>query len=293
MERRCEDKSNMTKVILAVGMLCILLGAGMSFVINVKPEEGDLLLSDFQQADEIVISENPRFKNLQEQRLRDKLYAFINQDDQDEYHGDAEGAGNNKESHEKYFVKPEEIHGETSPHASQDSEKQYLNGYGDAFQFQPPVDADEHVTVDGSEFGYGQEFSYSPSNGSNGVLIYNAPQKPTQISCWTCDASNWNECAQVGFLEACDAQITACSVTTRMRNGETRSISAGCKAKDACESDKLNNFAIFEEQTATSGHQCRPDAQTGPSVCRQCCYSNNCNFMLDFVDELGWSQVLF
>jgi hypothetical protein len=25
----------------------------------------------------------------------------------DEYHGDAEGAGNNKESHEKYFVKPE------------------------------------------------------------------------------------------------------------------------------------------------------------------------------------------
>ena len=82
MERRCEDKSNMTKVILAVGLLCILLGAGMSFVINVKPEEGDLLLSDFQQADEIVISENPRFKNLQEQRLRDKLYAFINQDDQ-------------------------------------------------------------------------------------------------------------------------------------------------------------------------------------------------------------------
>ena len=88
-------------------------------------------------------------------------------------------------------------------------------------------------------------------------------------------------------------QITACSITTRMRNGETRSISAGCKAKDACESDKLNNFAIFEEQSATSGHQCRPDAQTGPSVCRQCCYSNNCNFMLDFVDELGWSQVLF
>ena len=82
MERRCEDKSNMTKVILAIGLLCILLGAGMSFVINVKPEEGDLLLSDFQQADEIVISENPRFKNLQEQRLRDKLYAFINQDDQ-------------------------------------------------------------------------------------------------------------------------------------------------------------------------------------------------------------------
>ena len=72
----------MTKVILAIGLLCILLGAGMSFVINVKPEEGDLLLSDFQQADEIVISENPRFKNLQEQRLRDKLYAFINQDDQ-------------------------------------------------------------------------------------------------------------------------------------------------------------------------------------------------------------------
>lgn len=73
----------MTKVILAIGLLCILLGAGMSFVINVKPEEGDLLLSDFQQADEIVISENPRFKNLQEQRLRDKLYAFINQDDQE------------------------------------------------------------------------------------------------------------------------------------------------------------------------------------------------------------------
>lgn len=287
----------MTKVILAIGLLCILLGAGMSFVINVKPDEGDLL-SDFQQqqADDII-PENPRFKNLQEQRLRDKIYAFINQDDQDESHGDAGGAGNNKESHEKYFVKPEEIHGEASPHSNEDSEKQYLNGYGDEF-VQPPATtgAEEQVavvTVDGNQFAYGQEFSYGQNENSNGVLIYNAPQKPSQISCWTCDASNWNECAQVGFLEACDAQITACSITTRMRNGETRSISAGCKAKDACESDKLNNFAIFEEQSATSGHQCRPDAQTGPSVCRQCCYSNNCNFMLDFVDELGWSQVLF
>lgn len=70
----------MTKVILAIGLLCILLGAGMSFVINVKPEEGDLLLSDFQQAEETIVSENPRFKNLQEVRLRDKLYAFINDD---------------------------------------------------------------------------------------------------------------------------------------------------------------------------------------------------------------------
>ena len=72
----------MTKVIVAIGLLCILLGAGMSFVINVKPEEGDLLLSDFQQGDEIVVSENPRFKNLQEMRLRDKLYAFIKDENQ-------------------------------------------------------------------------------------------------------------------------------------------------------------------------------------------------------------------
>ena len=72
----------MTKVILAIGLLCILLGAGMSFVINVKPDEGDLL-SDFQQQQaDNIIPENPRFKNLQEQRLRDKIYAFINQDDQ-------------------------------------------------------------------------------------------------------------------------------------------------------------------------------------------------------------------
>lgn len=283
----------MTKVIVAIGLLCILLGAGMSFVINVKPEEGDLLLSDFQQGDEIVVSENPRFKNLQEVRLRDKLYAFIKDENQDESHGNAEGAGNNKESHEKYFVKPEEIHGEANPNESE--EAQYLNGYG--VEFQQPADDSDHVTVDGNQFAYGQEFSYSLSNeGSDAALIYNAPQKPTQISCWTCDASNWNECAQVGFLQACDAQVTACSITTRMRNGEARSISAGCKAKDACESDKLNNFAIFGDETpqvVTSGHQCRPDAQTGPSVCRQCCYSNNCNFMLDFVDELGWSQVLF
>lgn len=82
-QRRYEDKSNMTKVILAIGLLCILLGAGMSFVINVKPDEGDLL-SDFQQQQaDNIIPENPRFKNLQEQRLRDKIYAFINQDDQE------------------------------------------------------------------------------------------------------------------------------------------------------------------------------------------------------------------
>ncbi|CBY38925.1 unnamed protein product, partial [Oikopleura dioica] len=160
MERRCEDKSNMTKVIVAIGLLCILLGAGMSFVINVKPEEGDLLLSDFQQGDEIVVSENPRFKNLQEVRLRDKLYAFIKDENQDESHGNAEGAGNNKESHEKYFVKPEEIHGEASPNESED--KQYLNGYG--VEFQQSSDDSDHVTVDGNQFAYGQEFSYSPLN---------------------------------------------------------------------------------------------------------------------------------
>lgn len=97
MERQGEDKSNMTKVILSIGLLCILLGAGMSFVINVEPEEGDLVFSDFQQAGEgrdnrnyrlytnvayafnpwKVTPENPRFKNLQEIRLRDKLFSFI------------------------------------------------------------------------------------------------------------------------------------------------------------------------------------------------------------------------
>lgn len=280
----------MTKVIVAIGLLCILLGAGMSFVINVKPEEGDLLLSDFQQGDEIVVSENPRFKNLQEMRLRDKLYAFIKDENQEmnftemlkELETTKKVMKNTLSSQKKFMEKENE-------------DKQYLNGYG--IEFQQPADDSEHVTVDGNQFGYGQEFSYSLLNdGSDAALIYNAPQKPSQISCWTCDASNWNECAQVGFLQACDAEVTACSITTRMRNGETRSISAGCKAKDACESDKLNNFAIFGDETpqvVTSGHQCRPDAQTGPSVCRQCCYSNNCNFMLDFVDELGWSQVLF
>ena len=104
-----------------------------------------------------------------------------------------------------------EIHGEASPHSNEDSEKQYLNGYGDEF-VQPPATtgAEEQVavvTVDGNQFAYGQEFSYGQNENSNGVLIYNAPQKPSQISCWTCDASNWNECAQVGFLEACDAQV--------------------------------------------------------------------------------------
>ncbi|CAG5095113.1 Oidioi.mRNA.OKI2018_I69.XSR.g14039.t1.cds [Oikopleura dioica] len=205
------------------------------------------------------------------------------------------GAGDNKEPHEKYFVEPEEVDPETNSNSNEN--EHYLNGYGEVFQPSSGTTSDEeHVLVDGAAFGYGQEFSYSPSSdGSGGAVIsYNAPQKPSQISCWTCDASNWNECAQVGFLEACDAQITACSITSRMRNGEVRSISAGCKARDACESDKLNNFAIFEEDAPhTSGHQCRPDSDLGPSVCRQCCYSNNCNFMLDFVDELGWSQVLF
>jgi len=93
------------------------------------------------------------------------------------------------------------------------------------------------------------------------------------------------------MLQHCGPQETSCQVTIRKRNGKYARVETGCKAAIACEQNKLNNF-VGGWVMPTTENQCRPGYDHGPSVCRQCCFTNNCNYNLDFMDELGWEQVL-
>lgn len=164
----------------------------------------------------------------------------------------------------------------------------YLTGYGAPSGTATNTDnANQAFNV-----GYGEEYNYVANSQSATSLLTNQnPANPSQLQCWTCQSENWLDCMESGKLAFCEPNITSCQVETRKRDGLYASVSTGCKASIACEQDKNNNFVGgWDEPISTN--QCRPDYPSGPSVCRQCCYSNNCNFNLDFMDQLGWEQTL-
>lgn len=164
----------------------------------------------------------------------------------------------------------------------------YLVGYG------TESEPSQHSNILNEPYnvGYGEAYNYvANSNAGSSLHDNNKPSNPSQLQCWTCHASNWMECMDTGRLLHCEPNVTACQVITRKRNGEYAAVETGCKAAIACEQDKANNF-VGGWNSPTMENQCRPDQGNGPSVCRQCCYSNNCNYNLDFMDQLGWDQTL-
>lgn len=164
----------------------------------------------------------------------------------------------------------------------------YLTGYGAP----SGTDTNEDNHNEPYNVGYGEVFNYvANSNSASSLHTNNAPTAPSQLQCWTCHSKNWLDCMEHGKLEHCEPNITSCHIVVRKRNERYAQVQAGCKAAIACEQDKNNNF-VGGFDNPTSSNQCRPDSGHGPSVCRQCCYSNNCNYNLDFMDQVGWNQLL-
>jgi len=193
----------------------------------------------------------------------------------------------------------------------------YMLGYGASFVYNQPTEnavpndsyqastymeesaaeSDESVNTGYVDSGsgdvnYGSGDVYStpattPSTSYPTTLRRNVP-----LSCWRCSgARSWIECAQNGQLDHCQESATSCQIEVRRRDGIIESINTGCKQRQACENNKAQNFPGGEENP--TANQCRPDVNTeGPSVCRQCCYANNCNYNLDFFNTDGWSQLL-
>merc|ERR1739838_137303 len=178
----------------------------------------------------------------------------------------------------------------------------YLLGYGETFVYQP----NQNQQAQNQQYQAAQNAYEVPEGSAEGVtgsgdgyqtVDLSSPAQPVQpvhassISCWTCqNAQNWAECAQHGTLVQCEASATSCELEIRRRDGSIEQINTGCKQAAACENNKAQNYDSLDY---TDNNQCRPDEDEGPSVCRQCCHSNNCNYMLDFIDLDGWRQELY
>jgi len=137
--------------------------------------------------------------------------------------------------------------------------------------------------INGYSAGYneGNNANYGNSNYGNNAQDDN----PDGISCFHCDAKNYDECAKIGKWKACPENAGVCMVEMRKRGGEIESVCMGCKQKRACLDNKKQNF---------NGKfwQCRPKATSGPSVCRQCCKNGEQCENFDGVNYAGWKENL-
>jgi len=137
--------------------------------------------------------------------------------------------------------------------------------------------------VNGYSAGYneGNNANYGNSNYGNNAQDDNSDG----ISCFHCDAKNYEECAKIGKWKACPENAGVCMVEMRKRGGEIESVCMGCKQKRACLDNKKQNF---------NGKfwQCRPKATSGPSVCRQCCKNGEQCENFDGVNYAGWKENL-
>merc|ERR1712220_23233 len=105
--------------------------------------------------------------------------------------------------------------------------------------------------------------------------------------CWSCSEYSLEDCAANGQVEYCRPAGTneeetevfsssMCMVEIRKREGTIEQVKMGCKDRDACATQKANNFLGGKNFKM---NQCQPknEAKDSVSVCRQCCSDENCN----------------
>jgi len=92
------------------------------------------------------------------------------------------------------------------------------------------------------------------------------------LKCWTCEANSYSDCETRGTLETCQPNEKSCELEVRLKWGYANRVITGCKATDACQNNKEQNF----KETQFSWTQCRPERQFRFGVCRQCCDTDSC-----------------
>jgi hypothetical protein len=92
--------------------------------------------------------------------------------------------------------------------------------------------------------------------------------------CWKCDAMSFGQCAADGSYTFCHSgDDDCCFVEIREKDQKLHQLCTGCKAREACKDNQLQNF-----NGPFTNHQCRPDyrqqivgrSRGRQSVCRQC-----------------------
>merc|ERR1712176_1230035 len=104
-------------------------------------------------------------------------------------------------------------------------------------------------------------------------------ETPELLVCWTCHAKDPEECMANGESVTCLENQEACQLEVRTREQEDGTYAfveyrTGCKQKRACRNNQKQNFVGGNKDYT----QCRPEEDQGydHSVCRQCCYEDNC-----------------
>jgi len=91
------------------------------------------------------------------------------------------------------------------------------------------------------------------------------------LMCWKCTDEESNEaCIENGTIEQCQESQAACQNEIRTVQGKLK-IDKRCKQKEACENNEKQNGGM----PGFTPLQCSMEP-TG-SVCRCCCYTNECN----------------
>merc|ERR1711971_1393540 len=118
----------------------------------------------------------------------------------------------------------------------------------------------DQYASNGSGYQNGVAINTGANYGGYGGEEDNA--NPNGISCFHCDAANFTQCYEIGMQKPCAENQGSCMIEIRKRDGVMESVCMGCKQIAACKANRAQNF--------WKSRQCRPGAQEGPSVCRQC-----------------------
>jgi len=103
------------------------------------------------------------------------------------------------------------------------------------------------------------------------ISVY-AVSQSQGLKCWTCSNVESNEaCIQTGTIENCQSSQGACQNEIRTINGKL-SIDKRCKQKQACQNNERQNGGFNGLYVPL---QCNADPSG--SVCRCCCYDDECN----------------
>ena len=106
--------------------------------------------------------------------------------------------------------------------------------------------------------------------------------------CFTCNGTSIEDCEETGSIEKCMENEQVCEIEIRRQRGRTYRVAMGCKWRQACEDNKIQNFKgpkhVLGYPRKYEEFQCHNNWwwKKSGSVCRQCC-DGNANCGLEFV----------
>merc|ERR1719348_2342742 len=121
----------------------------------------------------------------------------------------------------------------------------YENNYGTQYG-----STDNYGSTGNAGASYGESYD---GNDSYGDSTYKG------LSCLTCVGKNEADCKAYSKMVRCQHNEQTCQTTIRSRDGYVYFYQSMCKQDIACANNAMQN-----------SNQCRPDAKSGPSVCRYC-----------------------